>query len=174
MRVGQYWQRPLWYATFCRNVQLLNSFWIHLRRGHVSCFSVIVIVIMISTNVCLLVLSKATGYDYDRKTRYKISPLNSIGNKTLPFCTFLAYVTRPHGMCTPHFGNRVHNGVIILLLRIPLRNGSSTYRGARNKAPGTLLFCYVYCMSHKFNIFRLSTYKSEGINPLWSLHESMA
>ena len=36
----------------------------------------------------------------------------------------------PQGMCTPHFGNGVRNGEIILLLRTPLRNWCSTYRGA--------------------------------------------
>ena len=42
------------------------------------------------------------------------------------------YKYTSHGICTPHFGNGVCNGILILLLWTPLRNGSSTYRGALN------------------------------------------
>ena len=36
----------------------------------------------------------------------------------------------PSGRCKYHFGNGVHSGEIIVLLRIPLWNWSGTYRGA--------------------------------------------
>ena len=53
----------------------------YLRRGHVSCFSIIVIVIMISAMLIFQFCPKLQDkhcikhYDYDRKIRYKIGPL---------------------------------------------------------------------------------------------------
>ena len=101
------------YAPFCRNVQLLNSFWIHL---------------------------------------------NTIGNKTMPFCKFLAYVTRPTVCAHPI---SVMGSVMGQLYYC---YGSHYEMGVVHTVGGTLLFCYV----HKFNVFTLSMYNTLF---LWDINE---
>ena len=66
-------------------------------------------------------LAKNLAYDecWIMKFHYRNSSIRN-------FITQLTiYWPCPHGMCTPHFGNGVLNGAILLRLQTPLRNGNS-------------------------------------------------